>query len=335
LANHKFRPSQNIDIWSLGCVYTKNLAWVKNQHKETTSYQRREGTSPKFRNVDCFHSSRLAKFQVQISGHLRTAAPDIARRIRKPYQTVSDFLRSTQPEVSKLDKVIDMLPSLLNDIGSKVIESLVQSQVQAAAIFAHISTWFAVLMGTILSFLAMKKSRAKAHTRQAMFLSMLFFSTPAAATSLETSTHSSCSSFLSALHHEFTKQLILFMTPQPPYPRSFPSSTLLLTTLWATTITVLLYTLLSSKPHIKKFLFGGLLVSALGGAMLAVDIPDLVFRYLFVGIIGALMVGALIGRFWGETKNEWMNGVKKEGYCEVVDVDVEQWKEKANRVTVI
>lgn len=241
---------------------------------------------------------------------------------------------------------------LLDPIGAslELLSSghLQQSQIIAAAIFAHTWAWFGAFIGTFLFFLAIKKSRTKIHARQALFMSMLLLASPVAATSVGTGPHQSaamtrCSSFLSALHREFAKQLVvsssspllsstqlthpqLFTTSQPPYPRTFPPSTLLLTTLWTTTFTVLMYTLLSFKPFTKRFLVFGIIISALGGAVFAKDVPDFVFRYLFLGCNVALMAGALFSRFRGEAQKEEINEVKKGGNREVFDVvvDVEE-----------
>ena len=56
----KLRVGQNVDIWSLGCVYSELARWMKNQYKGVQAYrgERRNEISkiPEFRDADCFHN---------------------------------------------------------------------------------------------------------------------------------------------------------------------------------------------------------------------------------------------------------------------------------------
>lgn len=55
----KLRVGQNVDIWSLGCVYSEAARWIKNHYKGVVLYrnERREEISkiPGFQDADCFH----------------------------------------------------------------------------------------------------------------------------------------------------------------------------------------------------------------------------------------------------------------------------------------
>ncbi|PMD45704.1 hypothetical protein L207DRAFT_508503 [Hyaloscypha variabilis F] len=181
-----------------------------------------------------------------------------------------------------------------------------------------------MLIGTLLSSITKRKSRRRIHG-QAALTSLLLWSSPATATPVGDTLNPAmatkhCSSFLDALHLELNKQLAvsrflsplifssplttltqLFTTPQPPFPRTFSPSTLLLTTFLTTTTTVLLFSLLYSisKPRTKLSLVSGFLLSSLAGGAFATDIPDLVFRYLFFGINAALICGALVASVLG------------------------------------
>lgn len=107
----------------------------------------------------------------------------------------------------------------------------------------------------------------------------------------------------------------LWATPQT-LPRTFPPQTLLLGTLLSTTFTVLLFSLIRSKPFTKHFLLIGLLASSLGGAISAVDVPDFVFRYLFVGVNVALVGSLLYHRFDGQVRGEVMRKLRDAGDIE-------------------
>jgi hypothetical protein len=96
----------------------------------------------------------------------------------------------------------------------------------------------------------------------------------------------------------------LWATPNPPFPRTFPPQTLLIGTLLSTTFTVLLFTLIRTKPFTKHFLLIGLLASSLGGAIFAVDVPDFMFRYVFVGTNLALIGSAFFHRFHRNDQEE-------------------------------
>jgi hypothetical protein len=202
-----------------------------------------------------------------------------------------------------------------------------QLEVNSDAILLHISFWIAVLLGTFFSCLARRKARSRSHAGQALFMSVLLSALPVTAGSVGSSnTHSSLiphheSSFPETFHLEFNKLIPasppfpipsitpfqsinlfplvktntpqLFTPPAAPYPRSFLPTTLLLAALLTTTFIALLFSLLRSQYFTKYFLCIGLLVSALSGAVFAKDVPDFVFRYLFFGVNGGLVVAGL------------------------------------------
>jgi hypothetical protein len=60
--------------------------------------------------------------------------------------------------------------------------------------------------------------------------------------------------------------------------------------------------MIRAKPLTKFFLLIGILASTLTGAMFAVDLPDLVFRYLFVGTNVALVGSVWYHRFQSNKK---------------------------------
>jgi hypothetical protein len=93
----------------------------------------------------------------------------------------------------------------------------------------------------------------------------------------------------------------LLKNPQPPFPRAIQPHTLLLGSLVLTTYTVLFYTMTRSKLT-KHFLLVGILISCISGSLFAVDIPDFVFRYLFISTNLMLVAGALYHQFQGRNK---------------------------------
>ena len=56
----KLRVGQNVDIWSLGCVYSELARWMKNQYPGVQAYRRERRSEiskiPEFRDADCFHN---------------------------------------------------------------------------------------------------------------------------------------------------------------------------------------------------------------------------------------------------------------------------------------
>ena len=74
---------------------------------------------------------------------------------------------------------------------------------------------------------------------------------------------------------------------------------------------MLLYKFLSSRAHTKTFLLFGIFLSAAAGAVFAKDVPDLVFRYLFLGANAVMISGALVAGMFS-----------KEGEVTVVDVEI-------------
>ncbi|PMD22472.1 hypothetical protein NA56DRAFT_747744 [Hyaloscypha hepaticicola] len=184
--------------------------------------------------------------------------------------------------------------------------------------------------GCTKSLLGHRSSRSKCHAGQALIMSFLLWTTPvtAIATSLDTSTISPCSSFLDALYLESGKLFSLFTTPKPPFPRTIPAPTLLLALLLTTSLTVILYTLLRHNTSTKYLLCTSVCLALLLGSVSAVDIPDLVFRYLFLGFGFGLMTSAfesvtkVVRVIWRNTKRERERKVGKRGFMvEIKDME--------------
>ncbi|KAH8751858.1 hypothetical protein F5882DRAFT_420195 [Hyaloscypha sp. PMI_1271] len=256
-------------------------------------------------------TDRLAKLQVQSFDqlydaqgtekttwrrtHIRNVAPLVPRGTELLRPRIRNAENGAQDIILQCFNTTDVPCLWLTGSSPEVAELLVHPRVNSAAIVQHISAWFEVLIGTFLTYVAGKKSRTKAHVGHTLFVSMLLWTAPVAATSIGTGTHSSLvphhgSAFLDGLLNNLTP---LFTTPHPPYPRTFPAPTLLLACLLTTTFTVVLYTLLRSHRFTKYFFLAGLLTSTVCGAIVAVDIPAFVFRYLFFGTNMALIVSAL------------------------------------------
>ena len=72
----KLRVGQNVDIWSLGCVYSEAARWMKNQYKGVQAYrgERRKEISniPEFRDADCFHNGDVVLTAVRESHRMST-----------------------------------------------------------------------------------------------------------------------------------------------------------------------------------------------------------------------------------------------------------------------
>jgi hypothetical protein len=171
-------------------------------------------------------------------------------------------------------------------------------------------------------------------------VSLLLYASPVTATSVGTANHSyggmnDCASFLDALRHELEElssvrspfeneiqtntSTQLFSSPQQPLPRPIPPHTLLLGCFFITAFTAILYTMIRAKPLTKFFLLIGILASMLTGAMFAVDLPDFVFRYLFVGTNITLVGSVWYHRFQGN-KNMAQNRGFEAGMEEGKDV---------------
>ena len=92
-----------------------------------------------------------------------------------------------------------------------------------AGIASHISlfmnTWFMALTRALLSGTSQRKARPKAHARQAALTSLLLWISPVSATSTDSSSHSTCSSLLSALHLSLTNHLTVSHSLHP-FPHS-------------------------------------------------------------------------------------------------------------------
>jgi hypothetical protein len=161
-------------------------------------------------------------------------------------------------------------------------------------------------------------------------VSLLLYASPVTATSVGSANHSyggmnDCASFLNVPRRElerlrsvsspFEKKIQtntstqLFSSPQSPLPRSIPPHTLLLGCFLITAFTAILYTMIRAKPLTKFFLLIGILASTLTGAMFAVDLPDFVFRYLFVGTNVAL-----VGSLWYHRFQSNKNMVQNRGF---------------------
>ncbi|KAH8753218.1 hypothetical protein BGZ57DRAFT_91989 [Hyaloscypha finlandica] len=145
-------------------------------------------------------------------------------------------------------------------------------------------------------------------------VSLLLYASPVTATSVGSANHSyggmnDCASFLNAPRRELEGLRGLFSPPQSPLPRSIPPHTLLLGCFLITAFTAILYTMIRAKPLTKFFLLIGILASTFTGAMFAVDLPDLVFRYLFVGTNFAL-----VGSVWYHRFQSNKNMVQNRGF---------------------
>ncbi|CZR67936.1 uncharacterized protein PAC_17835 [Phialocephala subalpina] len=234
-----------------------------------------------------FQLDKPALKPADLSGLEATLQP---QRMAKSGIGIQAVLLSLLP---KLTAIGAALPSLCwfgfeFDIGERALRDVYIS------ITMLIYAWITTLTEALLSSVLGKKSRTRVHGSQAMLLSMLLLASPTTASPLVAFTPTPSTSILEALSHELSQICLLFTTPHAPQPRTIPVRTLLLSSLIATTATTILFTLLRSKPYTKKCLVAGLLGSALLGALFAVDIPDLVFRYLFIGVNGFLVAsGAL------------------------------------------
>jgi hypothetical protein len=148
--------------------------------------------------------------------------------------------------------------------------------------------------------------------------SLLLWAAPVTATSVNTETRSSktYSSLIEVLQVEMRQLLTvspqsqskykltssqLLKTPQPPFPRAIQPHTLLLGSLVLTTYTVLFYTMTHSKLT-KHFLLVGILFSCISGSLFAADVPDFVFRYLFISTNLMLVASALYQHFQGRDR---------------------------------
>jgi len=161
-------------------------------------------------------------------------------------------------------------------------------------------------------------------------VSLLLYASPVTATSVGSANHSyggmnDYASFLNAPRRELeglrgvsspfenkiqtNTSTQLFSPPQSPLPRSIPPHTLLLGCFLTTAFTAILYTMIRAKPLTKFFLLIGILASTFTGAMFAVDLPDLVFRYLFVGTNFAL-----VGSVWYHRFQSNKNMVQNRGF---------------------
>jgi hypothetical protein len=153
-----------------------------------------------------------------------------------------------------------------------------------------------------------------ANCGKAGLLSLLLCTTPVTATSVSTGGPPSgvanhCHSYLGALRRELNElgavsfpfpneihtdtESQLWSHPPSPLPRTIPPHTLLLGCFLISTFTIVFYAMLRHKLHTKFFLFIGILASSIAGAILAVDVPEFVFRFLFVGVNFALAASVL------------------------------------------
>ncbi|KAN0112340.1 hypothetical protein V8E51_005291 [Hyaloscypha variabilis] len=137
-----------------------------------------------------------------------------------------------------------------------------------------------------------------ANCGKAGLLSLLLCTTPVTATSVSTDSPPSgvtnhCHSYLNALRRELNELGALWSHPPSPLPRTIPPHTLLLGCFLISTFTIVFYAMLRHKLHTKFFLFIGILASSIAGAILAVDVPEFVFRFLFVGVNFALAASVL------------------------------------------
>ena len=67
----KLRVGQNVDIWSLGCVYSEAARWVKSHYRGVVQYrnERKDEISKiaEFQDADCFHDGRKVLMAVKES----------------------------------------------------------------------------------------------------------------------------------------------------------------------------------------------------------------------------------------------------------------------------
>jgi hypothetical protein len=71
----KLRVGQNVDIWSLGCVYSEAARWVKSHYKGVVQYrnERKDEISKiaEFQDADCFHDGSKVLITVKES-HIKS-----------------------------------------------------------------------------------------------------------------------------------------------------------------------------------------------------------------------------------------------------------------------
>lgn len=72
----KLRVGQNVDIWSLGCVYSEAARWVKHHYKGVIQYrnERKDEISKiaEFQDADCFHDGSKVLLAVRESHRTST-----------------------------------------------------------------------------------------------------------------------------------------------------------------------------------------------------------------------------------------------------------------------
>jgi hypothetical protein len=170
-----------------------------------------------------------------------------------------------------------------------------------------------------------------ANCGKAGLLSLLLCTTPVTATSVSTDSPPSgvtnhCHSYLNAVRRELNElgavsspfpneihtdtESQLWSHPPSPLPRTIPPHTLLLGCFLISTFTIVFYAMLRSKLHTKLFLLIGILASSMAGAILAVDVPEFVFRFLFAGVNFALAASVLYTQSRVEEKRVPRHGLE-------------------------
>jgi len=96
----KLRVKQNIDIWSLGCVYSEIIRWLAQGHPGVSEYQRERKAEIRELDqavgaTDCFHNGE-----------------SVLDSVRKSHETSVEELRKTD---FITDYVVDMVGDMLVD----------------------------------------------------------------------------------------------------------------------------------------------------------------------------------------------------------------------------
>ncbi|KAK0102819.1 hypothetical protein ONS95_000980 [Cadophora gregata] len=100
LARHKLRVKQNIDIWSLGCIFSEAVRWMAEKKLGVINYRRERKVElaqiHSGGEVDCFHNGTEA---------LET--------VRRSHQTALNRIRTLQKADFITEKVVDMIGDML------------------------------------------------------------------------------------------------------------------------------------------------------------------------------------------------------------------------------
>lgn len=99
--NEQLRVGQNVDIWSLGCIYSEAARWLKYGYQGILDYQRERsdeiGRIADFEDADCFHNGEKALEAVKKSHQTSTSNLRPEDFITKPVveQMVREMLQDS------------------------------------------------------------------------------------------------------------------------------------------------------------------------------------------------------------------------------------------------